>query len=182
MENARSTGELNLRVLYLGGGDKRAKRSTSAAGGLRTPWTWKCITKHAKHGECKEHRGVESARLVPWGRGQMRETQQRSLSRRKEEQSRAEQRKEEQRRPQKEHTRQQNCCAVIASLSVAWKSIHTLRIPCLCTYHGFPLQSIVDSVRQLRPREMRPRYAGTCAHIQQHNTKEAARETTKLLP
>jgi hypothetical protein len=31
--------ELNLRVLCLGGGDKRAKRSTSAAGGLGTEWT-----------------------------------------------------------------------------------------------------------------------------------------------
>jgi hypothetical protein len=95
MEFARSTGELNLLVSYLGGGGKRAKRSTSAAGGLRTEWAWRCITKHAKHGECKEHRGAESARLVPWGRGQMREAQQRRLSRRKEEKSRAEERKEE---------------------------------------------------------------------------------------
>jgi hypothetical protein len=36
MENAKSTGELNLRVLCLWGGDNRAKRSTSAAGGLGT--------------------------------------------------------------------------------------------------------------------------------------------------
>ena len=31
MDNANSTGEINLRALYLGGGDIRAKRSTSAA-------------------------------------------------------------------------------------------------------------------------------------------------------
>jgi hypothetical protein len=68
-------GDLNLRVLCPGGGDKRAKRSTSAAGGLSTEWTWKCNPKHAKRGECKEHRAAESARLVPWGRGQTREAQ-----------------------------------------------------------------------------------------------------------
>jgi hypothetical protein len=77
LESARLVpwGDLNLRVLCPGGGDKRAKRSTSAAGGLSTEWTWKYNTKHAKHGVCKEHRGAESARLVPWGRGQTREAQ-----------------------------------------------------------------------------------------------------------
>jgi hypothetical protein len=33
------SGVLNLRVSYLGGGNKRAKRSTSAADGLSTEWT-----------------------------------------------------------------------------------------------------------------------------------------------
>jgi hypothetical protein len=34
--------KLNLRVSYLGGGIKRAKRSSSAAGALGTKWTWEC--------------------------------------------------------------------------------------------------------------------------------------------
>jgi hypothetical protein len=34
--------KINLRVSYLGGGIKRAKRSSSAAGALGTKWTWEC--------------------------------------------------------------------------------------------------------------------------------------------
>jgi hypothetical protein len=67
VENARSTGELNLRVSYLGGGDKRVKRSTSAAGGLGTEWAWKCSPKHAKDREFEEYQrstGVLNLRVA----------------------------------------------------------------------------------------------------------------------
>jgi hypothetical protein len=67
VENARSTGELNLRVSYLGGGDKRVKRSTGAAGGLGTEWAWKCSPKHAKDREFEEYQrstGVLNLRVA----------------------------------------------------------------------------------------------------------------------
>jgi hypothetical protein len=65
-EYQRSTDVLNLRVAYLKGGNKRAQRSTSTAGGLSVEWAWKYRTEVSYLGGAVE---LESARIVPWGRG-----------------------------------------------------------------------------------------------------------------
>ena len=69
-DNAMGTrGSMNLRVLYLGGGDKRAQRRTSAAGAPGKEWTWKWSLKHAKHGEYHRSTWLLSLRVLYLGGG-----------------------------------------------------------------------------------------------------------------